>query len=152
MPLHAWSAANELAKLDRDFEDVLNHFMSPDWGVAKPYTRAHHPPAIESFIDGDRLVVRADLPGVEPKDVELRVDGNILTISGSRSVASEDREHDFVHREIRYGNFERAISIPKGVQREQISAAYRNGVLELTIPLKGVEIRKVPVQMVSRAK
>ena len=70
MPLHAWSAATELAKLDRDFEDVLNHFMSPDWGVAKPYTRAHHPPAIESFIDADRLIVRADLPGVEPKDVE----------------------------------------------------------------------------------
>jgi HSP20 family protein len=151
-PLHGWSAATELAKLDRDFEDVLNHFMRPDWGVAKPYIRAHHPPAIESFIDAEHLIVRADLPGIEPKDVEIRVDGNILTISGSRSAAAEEREHDFVHREIRYGNFERAISIPKGVRREEISAAYRNGVLELTIPLKGVEIRKVPVQMTTRAR
>ena len=149
-PLHGWSAATELAKLDRDFEDVLNHFMRPDWGVAKPYIRAHHPPAIESFIDAEHLIVRADLPGIEPKDVEIRVDGNIMTISGSRRAAAEEREHDFVHREIRYGNFERAISIPKGVRREEISAAYRNGVLELTIPLKGVQIRKVPVQITSR--
>ena len=90
MPLHAWSAATELAKLDRDFEDVLNHFMSPDWAVGKPYSRAHHPPAIESFVDSDQLILRADLPGVEPKDVEIRVDSNILTISGSRIAATRN--------------------------------------------------------------
>jgi HSP20 family protein len=150
MPLHAWSAATELAKLDRDFEDVLNHFMSPDWAVGKPYSRTHHPPAIESFVDSDRLIVRADLPGVEPKDVEIRVDGNILTISGSRTAANGEQERNFVHREIRYGNFERAISIPKGVKREDINVAHRNGVLELTVPLNRVELRKVPVQMSGR--
>lgn len=153
MPLHEWSPATQLAKLDHDFENILNHFMSHDWGVGKPSSRLYHPPAIESFIDSDRLVVRADLPGVDPKDVEIRVEGNILTIRGSRAAASEEQRRDFVHREIRYGSFERAISIPKGVKREDISAAYRNGVLELTVPLdKAIEVRKVPVQMPNRAR
>src|SRR5450755_851666 len=127
MALHEWSPANQAAKLDRDFEDILNNFMSHDWGVGKPSSNAHHPPAIESFIDSERLVIRADLPGVHPKDVEIKVDGNILTIRGSRTAAAEERERDFVHREIRYGTFERAISIPKGVKQEDINAAYRNG-------------------------
>jgi len=151
MALHQWSPATQLAKLDHDFEDILNHFMSHDWGVAKPYSRLHHPPAIESFIDGERLVIRADLPGVEPHDVEISVEGNILMIRGSRASSLEEEQRDFVHREIRYGDFERAISIPKGVKEEEISAAWRNGVLELTVPLEAVAIRRVPVQMPIRA-
>ena len=152
MALNEWSPANQAAKLDRDFEDILDHFMSHDWGVGKASPLSHHAPAIESFIDCDRLVVRADLPGVDPKNVEIRVLGNVLTIKGSRAAAVEEKDRDFVHREIRYGSFERAISIPKGVKQEDINAAYRNGVLELTIPLKAVEIRRVPVQMPGRAR
>ncbi len=152
MALHEWSSANQAAKLDRDFEDILNNFMSHDWGVGKPSSSANHPPAIESFIDTDRLMVRADLPGVDPKDVEITVERNVLTIRGSRVCASEEEGRDFVHREIHYGNFERAISIPKGVRKEDISAAYRNGVLELTVLLgKAMEVRRVPVQIANRA-
>lgn len=152
MPLHAWSPATQLAKLDHDFEDILTHFVSHDWGLGKPYSRSHSPPPIESFIESGHLVIRADLPGVDPKDVQIKVDGSILTIRGSRTAVSEERQRDFIHREIRYGSFERAISIPKGVKEEEISAAYRHGVLELTIPLPhGTGIRRVPVQMPTRA-
>lgn len=152
MPLHEWSPATQAAKLDRDFEDILNHFMSHDWGLGKSASKAHHPPAIESFINTDRLVIRADVPGVSPKDVEIRVDDGILRIRGSRSAATEEESRNFIHREIRYGDFERAISIPKGVRKEDISAVCRDGVLELTIPLKAVVIRRVPLQMPARAK
>jgi len=133
MPLQAWSPTIQLAKLDRNFEDVLDHFMNQDWSVGKLSPRSHDPPSIESFIDSGRLVVRADLPGVDPKDVEIRVEGNVLTIRGSRVASSEEQCRNFIHQEIRYGSFERAISIPSGVKEEDISAAYRNGVLELTV-------------------
>ena len=153
MPLHEWSPATQLAKLDRDFEHILNHFMSHDWGVGKPSSRSLQPPAIESFIDSDRLVVRADLPGVDPKDVQIRVEGNVLTIRGARAAALQEQQRAFVHREIRYGSFERAISIPKGVKEADISAAYRNGVLELTVPLgQAAEVRRVPLQMPNCAR
>ena len=152
MSLHQWSPATQLAKLDRDFEDTLNHFMSHDWGLGKPSSRLHYPPAIESFIESNRLVVRAVLPGVDPNEVEIRVDGNVLTIRGSRTAASQEQYRDFVHREIRYGRFERAISIPNGLREQDISAAYNNGVLELTVPLdQAIEVRKVSVQMPNRA-
>ncbi len=148
MALHQWSPVTQLARLDHDFEDILNHFMSHDWGVAKPYSRSHHRPAIESFVVADRLVVRADLPGVDPKDVEISLEGSLLTIRGLRAAASEAEQRDFVDREIQYGRFERAISIPKGVKQEDIGAAYCNGVLELTIPLThGIEVRRVPLQI-----
>ena len=152
MPLHEWSPATQAAKLDRDFEDILNHFMSHDWGLGKSASMAQHPPAIESFIDADRLVIRADVPGVTPQNVEVRVDDGVLTIRGSRTAAALEERRDFIHREIKYGSFERAISIPKGVQQQDISAACRDGVLELTIPLRAVAVRRVPLQITSRAK
>jgi HSP20 family protein len=151
MSLREWSPATQVAKLDNEFEDILNHFMSHDWGVGKASPLSHRAPAIESFIDADHLLVRVDLPGVDPKDVEIKVVGSILTIRGSRSATSEERECEYVHREIRYGSFERAISIPKGVKEEDIKTAYRNGVLELTIPLgQAPAVRRVPLQMPNR--
>jgi HSP20 family protein len=153
MPLHEWSPTTQLAKLDRDFEDIIDHFMSHDWGVRNPSSLPHHAPAIESFVDAGRLVVRADLPGVDPKDVEIGVEGSLLTIKGSRTAASNREQQDFVHREIRYGSFERAISIPNGVKKKDISASHRNGVLELTIPLaQATEVKKIPVEIAKRAK
>jgi len=146
MALHPWSSATELAKLERDFEDTLDRFLCHDWGVAK-HAEGHHAPAIESFIHGDRLVVRAELPGIDPKDVEITVERSLLTIRASREAEAEHAERNFVHREIRYGSFARAISIPKGVRKEDIVAAWRHGVLELTVPLpKDAGIRRVPVE------
>ena len=151
MPFNEWSATAQAAKLGNEFEDILNHFMSNDWGVGKASPLSQHGPAIESFIESDQLHIRADLPGVDPKDVEIKVTGSILMIRGSRTAGEEKHGHQFVHREIRYGSFERAISIPKGVKEDDIRAAYRNGVLELTIPLgEKAAIRCVPVRIENR--
>lgn len=149
MPLQEWSPATQVARLERDFQEVLDHFMRNDWGVAKPLAGAHHALAIESFIEPpDRLVIRVDLPGIDPADVKVKVDGDILTITASRAALLPIPPRNFVHQEIRYGNFERAISIPKGVKEEDIDAAYCNGTLELTIPLaQAIEVRKVAVQV-----
>lgn len=145
-----WSPATEVAKLERDFEETLDHFMSHDWGVPKSQG-GHHPTAIESFIHGDRLVVRAELPGIDPKDVQISVDDDLLTIQASRLADSEEEGRNFVHREIRYGSFARTISIPKGVRREDISTAWHRGVLELTVPLpKGAAVRRVPIEKATR--
>jgi HSP20 family protein len=152
MTIHPWTAETQLARLDHDLEDIFDHFMRDDWAEPKPDSRKPCP-AIEAFVDSGRLVIRIDLPGVDPKDVAIRVEGDVLTITGSRAAETEVPRKNFMHREIRYGAFARAISIPKGVKEEDISAAWRNGVLELIVPLaQGVEIKRVPVRISGRAK
>ena len=87
---------------------------------------------LEEYVEGDRRVVRADLPGVDPgKDIELTVEGTMLRLRGQRRA----EEHDEHHTEIRYGSFERVVSLPPGTTPEDVEATYRDGVLTVTMPL-----------------
>jgi HSP20 family protein len=92
-------------------------------------------PRIESAVREHTLYVKADLPGIDPKDVELTVEGNQLTLRGERKAEHEGNDGGYVHREVQYGSFVRSFTIPEGVKAEDIHAKYRNGVLELSIPL-----------------
>src|SRR5579885_502003 len=103
-------------------------------------------PAVESFFRDGNWVMRFDLPGVDPKDIEVLVAGDTLTIRASRERRNDERSRDFETREISYGRFERSMTLPKGVQADQIKANYRHGVLELTIPASTELIgRRIPV-------
>jgi HSP20 family protein len=91
--------------------------------------------------------VRMDLPGIDPKDVEITASGDQLTIRGKREQQHEEKTRDFIHREISYGSFERVVKLPGGVNPDQIKASYNNGVLELTAQLpEQSRTRKVPIQ------
>jgi HSP20 family protein len=92
-------------------------------------------PRIESVVRDNTLCVKADLPGIDPKDVEVEVEGNRLTVHGQRKAEHEGSEAGYVHREVQYGSFIRSFTIPDGVKAEDIHAKYQNGVLELSIPL-----------------
>lgn len=103
-------------------------------------------PAIESFLRGEELVVRADLPGIDPKKVELSVEGDCLTIKGERRLVDEGKRSGGYYREVSYGRFERAVRLPAGVDGESIKAAYHDGVLEVTMKApKGLVSKKVPI-------
>ncbi len=80
--------------------------------------------------DGD-LLVRYDLPGIDPKDVHVAVDKGVLTVSGERKTETKSKRVS----EVRYGRFERSVSIPEDVNPDHIAARYANGVLEVTLPL-----------------
>jgi HSP20 family protein len=142
----------DLFDFRKDFDQIFNRFLS--W----PSTREEHTltagfaPAVESFIDRDdkKFHCQVMLPGVDPKEVNIQVQGNTLAISGERSTSRETSETDYLHREISYGSFARAISLPEGVDKERLTAEYRNGMLEITAPLaaaalpRKVEIRALP--------
>ncbi|HKV54330.1 MAG TPA: Hsp20/alpha crystallin family protein [Candidatus Binataceae bacterium] len=139
----AWSARRELDRVRRDFDDLFDRFLGGRFG-----RHSQNPaPAVEAFVDNGRFVVRADLPGVDPKDVEITANGDQLTIRGKRERRLEERSHDFIHREILYGEFERVIRLPSGVSPDDVKASYSNGVLELSAPLpEQARSRKVPIQ------
>jgi HSP20 family protein len=145
--LQLWNPARELENMRRDFDELFGRFFGGKARLADGLAGLSQPP-IETFIEGDKLFVRAEMPGVDPKEIEVSVSGNILTIRAAREQRHEKKERDFLHQEISYGKMERSLSLPPGTTGEGIQASYRNGILELTVPLpKELSPRKVPVQV-----
>jgi HSP20 family protein len=146
--LQQWEPAREVENVRRDFDEFFGRFFGarPRW--MQRFSGIMEEPRIESYVEKDNLIVRAEMPGVDPKDVEVTVSGNMLTIRGSREERHEKKDRDFLQQEITYGRIERSLALPPGTTGEGIKAAYRNGILELTVPIpKELSTRKIPVQV-----
>jgi HSP20 family protein len=142
--LQVWSPFRELDLFKGGFDEMLDRFF----GGWSPMERSAMSPALESYIDGGNLVIRADLPGIDPKDVEVTVSGDVLTVRGKREQTHEEKNRNYLHREVSYGSFERSITLPEGVDADQIKASFKNGVLELTMPApKEMAPRKVAIEV-----
>jgi HSP20 family protein len=141
--------------MDRIFEDFgfagpslsLSPLLSGSTGQgvsrnAPSFARVGWMPQIETRRRGDNLVVHADLPGLRKEDVQVEVDDGILTISGERSDEHEDERDDYYRSERSYGQFYRAIPLPEGVDESACEATFKDGVLEVTIPLPKQQEKK----------
>jgi HSP20 family protein len=137
-----------------DFDQILNQMMEwPFRGRKTNGTAAAFAPAIESYVDkdGKKYHCRVSLPGIEPKDVQIQVQGNMLTICGERKVERSSKDVDVFHEEISYGAFERTFTMPDGVNLDRLSAEYKDGVLEITAPVaasalpRRIEIKTAPI-------
>lgn len=93
-------------------------------------------PALESFTKDGTYVVRADLPGLTDKDVTVEIAGDVLTIKGERAHESDVTKDGTYTSERAYGRFMRAVSLPDGAVPSDAKATFRNGVLEIAMPLK----------------
>lgn len=91
-------------------------------------------PAVDIYETGDELVVKADLPDVSEKDLDVRVENNTLTLRGERKFEREVSEDNYLRVERTYGSFTRSFSLPSTVNTEAIKAEYRNGVLTVRMP------------------
>jgi HSP20 family protein len=144
-----WNPFNSLASFRRDMDALFNRFFG-DWERERSSwgpIRVGYAPHLESYVEGNTLHVKVDLPGIDPKEVELAVEGNQLTISGERKAEQERKENDYLHQEVQYGSFARTVTLPEGVQADNIHATYHGGVLEVTIPLpRSMVAKKVPIQ------
>jgi HSP20 family protein len=141
-----WSPLKELDRFRRDFDDLFDRFLGGRMGSM--LSRGGEFPALESFIDNGKLMIRVDLPGIDPKDVEITVLGDTLTIRGKREQQREERGRNYLHREVTYGSFERSLRLPEGVKADEVKASYRNGVLELTVAVpQEAAARKVPIEI-----
>jgi HSP20 family protein len=91
-------------------------------------------PAVDIYETENELVVKADLPDVNPQDLDIRVENNILTIRGERKFESKVNEDNYLRIERAYGSFSRSFSLTNSVKSEAIQAGYHNGVLTLSLP------------------
>jgi HSP20 family protein len=92
------------------------------------------PPAVDMFERDNEVVVRAEIPDMSKEDIDISVLGNTLTIQGERKAEEEVKEDDYYCREHSYGKFQRDITLPQGVDAENIKASYKNGILEVVLP------------------
>lgn len=106
-------------------------------------------PQMEMFQRGNELVVRADLPGMRPEDVQIEIEDGVLTLSGERRQSSDDRQEGFYRSERSYGSFTRSIPLPDGVDEDQIQARFEHGELEVVVPLPQQRSRARRVQIQS---
>jgi len=93
-------------------------------------------PAVNTYVEGNNYFVEAELPGINKKDLDVSIDGNVLTLRGERRESKERKEEDYFIREAQYGTFVRRLTLPEGVNTEKIHAAYDNGMLRISMPLE----------------
>lgn len=144
--VQVWNPAQQLENVWRDFDDLFENYFGVSPRRSPMLAQALSEPRIESFIEGDKLIVRAEMPGVDPKNIEVTTVGNMLTIRATKEERHEDKGRNFLRQEISYGRIERSIPLPPGTTGEGIQASYRNGILEIAVPIpKELASRKVPV-------
>lgn len=123
-----------LYQLERRMGRIFNEpFPVFDWKVGEPATAAWLP-LVDIFEENDKIRLVVELPGVKPEEVKIAVEGNILTIQGTKEQVAEEKAEKIHRYERTYGAFERTFTLPGTVDPEKIKATYENGVLTLTLP------------------
>src|SRR4029453_7566832 len=114
--LSTWPLPFRILNTSRDLDELFSHFLG-GWEqgrIPRPAAPAAYVPQIASYVDGDRLCIRADLPGVDPQEVELLVEENQLTLKGERKVEQEQQNGHRLAQEVQYGAFARTFTLPEG--------------------------------------
>ena len=117
------------------FERFLREAFSPATGEGEVSTRTWAPP-VDIYENGDNLVLKAELPGVNPDEVEIRVEDNTLYLKGERKFEKDVKEQNYHRVERSYGTFTRTFSLPNSIDADKVAANYKDGVLTLTMPKK----------------
>jgi HSP20 family protein len=120
---------------DRFFNRALNHSSSSEESSERLILAV---PPIEAWVDQDKKEYHLSIavPGIDPKEIELNVQGQDLTISGEHQTSNEKKNANFLDQEFSYARFARTITLPEGVEPDKVRAEYKNGVLEVTAPIK----------------
>lgn len=146
--LTPWSPFRELEELARPFDDLLSRPFLPSLIRRWPVEGLEWSPAIEIFDKGDKLVVKAELPGMKEDDIDVSVVGDTLTIKGQRKAESDVKEENYCC-ERSYGSFFRSMTLPSHVDNEKIEATCEDGVLEVSLP-KAIESKEKKVKVSSK--
>ena len=141
---------NPFALLGRLADEMTGVFANSGLGRTRESSAAiGWAPEIDVLQRGNELVVRADLPGVKPDDVDVEISDDAITISGERSDEREEERHGVYRVERRYGSFFRTIPLPQGAIADQAKARFNDGVLEVVVPAPSEQVsrgRRIPIE------
>jgi HSP20 family protein len=130
-----WDPFADLASVD-PFNQFFNQSLSP-FGLVRnreqSLTSPSFLPPVDVYEDEHTITVQAELPGIDEKDIDVRVENSVLTISGERRLENEEKRENYHRRERSYGRFTRSFTLPSTVDPENINAEFNNGLLKITL-------------------
>ena len=121
----------------RDLENLrenVNKLFQESMGRPSRESSASWAPPVDVMEDEDKIVLRAEVPGMQKEDIDIEMTGDTLTIKGERKFENEEKQKDYVRIERAYGQFQRSFTIGVPVKANKVKANYQNGILEITIP------------------
>jgi HSP20 family protein len=126
-------------RMNRMFEQTLSRSQVEEGGFPATWS-----PAVDIYETADRIVLKAELPGVTREEIDIQIRENTLTLEGERRFAKDVQEESYLRIERAYGPFQRSFTLPASVQQERVHAAFSDGVLEVIMP-KAAESRSTRI-------
>jgi len=133
--LTRWEPFREFATL----QDRINRVFRDSYsgaGQDEALTTSSFAPAVDVYEDEHKVSLKIEVPGIDEKDIDVRVENNTLTVHGERKIEKEEKEENYRRVERQYGSFTRTFTLPTTVDTENVSANYDKGVLKITLPKK----------------
>ena len=141
MLMRYWQPFTEIETLRQQLDKVFDQRAA-----TRDNSEAAWMPALELVDAGDNFVLKAQLPGIDPKDVDVQVTREAISISGERRYENTDEKSGYVRSEFRYGKFHRVLPLPAPIQNDSVQAECKHGILTLTLP-KVIEARNKVVKI-----
>jgi HSP20 family protein len=132
MAITRWDPFREVVSMQNRLNSIFRDLNEGD----SPLTTASFVPAVDIYEDAQKVVLKLEVPGIDQKDLDIRVENNTLTVKGERKFEKEEKEENFHRIERRYGSFFRAFTLPSSVNTEDVQASYDAGVLKLELAKK----------------
>ncbi len=148
LSLAPWRERRELDHFRREIDSLFDRFFEGwPFELTTGGGNGQWIPSIDLSETNKEFIVRAEIPGVDPKDFEISLNNNVLTLRGERKHEKETKDEDFHRIERAYGSFTRSIQLPGEVKSDKVTANYKNGVLEIVLPkAKEEAVKKIPVK------
>ena len=129
MSLIRWDPFREFNTLPR-----LGGFFDKDWEAPMSTTKWN--PSVDIFENETAVVIKAELPGMNAKDIDVRLENNVLVLKGERHFEKETKEENYHRIEREYGAFARSVALPTAVDGDKVTAEYKDGILKVVLPKK----------------
>ena len=134
MTLEKWEPFRDLMAMQHRMTRLIDETLSRMWKDEAP--RGVWSPPVDMLEKGNEVVLKVDLPEVTQDEIDIRVEGNTLTIQGERRFIKSASEENYIQIERPYGTFRRTFNLPRMIDQEGIKASYKDGVLRIVLPLK----------------
>ena len=136
--LTGWESVRELSAM-QDRMNRMNRLFRESYRPEVPeeaLTTTSYAPPVDIYEDEHTITLKLEVPGIDEKDIDVRIDNNTLTVHGERKIEKEEKEENFRRVERHYGSFTRSFTLPSSVDPGQVSANYDRGVLNITLAKK----------------
>ncbi|MBI3756185.1 MAG: Hsp20/alpha crystallin family protein [Deltaproteobacteria bacterium] len=148
LALRRWNPFKELSTLHQEMDELFRRTFGTNGGLTSSFLKETWYPTVESYMKEGNLVIHAELPGIDPKDVDISAVGDQLIIKGEKKASKEVKDEDYLFCEVGYGSFERIITLPEGVKTEKVNATYKNGTLEIMMPCEKAALpKRIPIEL-----